>query len=166
MAGFSDTLECSLNFCLFVLCFILLFYRIIPLRDWRKQMKYWKASNFLNCTPGSISFAKVWKKQEWKNFPVSKPLPFIRHSLVSCCCTHGRFYLGCDHGDIRVIRGGPFIFYICAVRIRQFKLKSRVRSGSQSSRPEFDSLQAMGLWLVTLCLKTFICKMRMAMVVG
>lgn len=67
------------------LFFIPSFYRIIPRRDWRKQMKYWKASNFWNCTPGSTSFARVWKRQEWRNSPVSKPLLFIHHSPVSCC---------------------------------------------------------------------------------
>ena len=35
------SLGCSLH------CFFIpFFYRIIPLRDWRKQMRYWKASNF------------------------------------------------------------------------------------------------------------------------
>lgn len=41
---FSDSLACSLHCWFFFL--ILLFHRIIPLKYWRKQMKYWKASNF------------------------------------------------------------------------------------------------------------------------
>lgn len=63
--------------------FLPLSYRIIPPRGWKRPMRYWKASSSLSSMPGSTFSAKVWRRQEWRNSPASKPSRSTHPSPVS-----------------------------------------------------------------------------------